>query len=148
MMGSSHRRAHAYGMSGGKHMESAERPAAEEWAELLGTVYKTEIQYLRLWGRRNTVPIATWVIEGMSPPEVEAEIAERKMKGERLVGVLAPSQGPDNWNMGDDIVKEEWDTLNRETREKMRLLFRGPHPFAVSEDYPASVAFTPEEALA
>jgi hypothetical protein len=132
----------------GNHMESADRAAAEEWAERLGTVYKTEIQYLHLWGRRNTVPIATWVIEGMRLPDVEAEIAERKTRGERLVGVLAPCQGPDNWHLGDPPVKEEWDTLNLETRDKMRLLFRGPYPFAVSEDYPASVAFTPEEALA
>jgi hypothetical protein len=131
-----------------KYMVSVDRLVAEAWAEQLGTVYKTELQYFSLCGRRDMVPIATWVIEGKSLPEIEADIAERKTRGERLVGVLAPMRGPDSWNAGDDNIEEEWSTLNRETREMFRLLFRGPYPFAVSEDYPASVAFTPEEALA
>jgi hypothetical protein len=118
-----------------------------EWAQHLGTVEMAELEYFNLWVLRDIIPTSTWVVDGVFLPNIDVEVAQRKARGERLMGVLPPCQGPDGWRDGNPQVQEAWDTENRVSREHTRLVFRGPRAYAVVDD-PDAVVFTPEDALA
>jgi hypothetical protein len=133
--------------AGPKGLQEGERMDTGEWAQHLSTVVMTELEYFNLWVLRDIIGTSTWVVDGIFLPEIDVEVAERKARGERLMGVLPPCEGPDGWRDGNPQVQEAWDTENRETREHTRLVFRGPRAHTKVDD-PDAVVFTPEDALA
>jgi hypothetical protein len=119
---------------------------ADEWAEHLGTVVKTEIQFFKLWQYQDIVGALTWPIDGRSVREVEADIAEMSTRHERLVGVLRPWHGTDPWINAPEEAQAAFDAANRSTQAYIRLIFRKHRPGG-TWSYPPDVAFTLEDAM-
>jgi hypothetical protein len=58
------------------------------------TVLMMVMQFFRLWRRQGVIGASSWAIGGMSVPHVVAEVATRKARGGRLVGVLTGRYDP------------------------------------------------------
>jgi hypothetical protein len=124
---------------------------AKEWAERLGTTILTEEQFIQLHDRKGTQHITSMsgrAIDTMSLSEVDEYVADRKARGEGLVGVLPPSTGPGDLVAADSPLGHALGAApNREFRQKMRLVFVDPDPNPELAD-PTAVTFTPEDAIA
>ena len=128
---------------------------AEEWAKRLGTTVMTEEEFIQLRDRMlgkgdkgGLTSMFARAVDDMSPSEIYELVAERKARGEGLVGVVPPSTGPDDIDANDSRFQKPGPPRpSRVHRQKMRLVFVKPDPNPEMDD-PHAVTFTPDDAIA